>query len=189
MKIILIRHGATAGNLEKKYIGRTDEPLCTKGQEQLKVFIKKGIYPAVQAVVVSPMRRCIQTARLIYPDKEAVIVEDLRECDFGTFEGKNYRQLSGNTEYQRWIDSNATIPFPGGEDIEDFKKRSVQAFLSTVGKYKDTTVYIVHGGTIMAVLSQLCGGSYYDYHCGNGEGYLCSLTDGKMRVEKKLSVQ
>ena len=89
--------------------------MCTKGQEQLKVFIKKGIYPAVQAVVVSPMRRCIQTARLIYPDKEAVIVEDLRECDFGTFEGKNYRQLSGNTEYQRWIDSNATIPFPGGE--------------------------------------------------------------------------
>lgn len=31
MKLIFIRHGKTAGNLERRYIGRTDEPLCDEG--------------------------------------------------------------------------------------------------------------------------------------------------------------
>lgn len=88
--------------------------------------------------------------------------------------------------------------------MTDFKKRSVRAFLETVsksesilkgqvtsGKQDDTTVaYVVHGGTIMAVLSELCGGDYYDYHCGNGEGYLCSLTkDKKLSVIGKISAR
>ena len=36
MKIVLIRHGATKGNLEKRYIGRTDEDLCGEGIKKLK---------------------------------------------------------------------------------------------------------------------------------------------------------
>lgn len=101
-------------------------------------------------------------------------------------------------------DSNGTLPFPGGETLTDFKKRSVRAFLETVsksesilkgqvtsGKQDDTTVaYVVHGGTIMAVLSELYGGDYYDYHCGNGKGYLCSLTkDKKLSVIGKISAR
>ena len=38
MKIVLIRHGATKGNLEKRYIGRTDEDLCGEGIKKLKGF-------------------------------------------------------------------------------------------------------------------------------------------------------
>ena len=35
-QLILIRHGATAGNLEKRYIGRTDEALCPLGIHQVE---------------------------------------------------------------------------------------------------------------------------------------------------------
>ena len=35
MEIVLIRHGATAGNIEKRYIGTTDEPLCDTGTAQI----------------------------------------------------------------------------------------------------------------------------------------------------------
>ena len=35
MKIVLIRHGATAGNIKKRYIGTTDEDLCASGIESI----------------------------------------------------------------------------------------------------------------------------------------------------------
>ena len=64
MKIYLIRHGKTKGNLEERYIGRTDEPLCEAGRENLK----KYQYPQVESMgLTSPMKRCMQTAETIYP--------------------------------------------------------------------------------------------------------------------------
>ena len=67
MKIVLIRHGATKGNLEKRYIGRTDEDLCGEGIKKLKEDTYAGIYPPAQAVFSSPMKRCLSTAECIYP--------------------------------------------------------------------------------------------------------------------------
>lgn len=196
MKLVLIRHGATEGNLEKRYIGRTDEPLCGKGKEQLNTYLHNGVYPPVQRVFSSPMRRCIETAKYIYPDKKTVVLNDLKECDFGTFEGKNYIELSRNHEYQQWIDSNGTIPFPNGENLETFKKRSVNAFLNIISQLRNgceekgnisTAACVVHGGTVMSVLSRLYGGDYYDYQCGNGEGYLCMIKDnGRISEIQKL---
>ncbi|MBP3761767.1 MAG: histidine phosphatase family protein, partial [Ruminococcus sp.] len=89
MKINFIRHGMTAGNEMKKYIGTTDEELSEKGIS----IIKSIQYPDCDTLIVSPMKRCIQTAKIIYPDKNYIICEDFRECDFGDFEGKNYIEL------------------------------------------------------------------------------------------------
>ena len=88
----LIRHSMTKGNLEKRYIGsRTDEPLCREGIALLEGFS----YPAgeqVERVIVSPMRRCVQTAQILFPGKELVLEPGLMECDFGAFENKNYKE-------------------------------------------------------------------------------------------------
>ena len=96
MKIVLIRHGATAGNIIKSYIGITDEDLCASGIESIHNNIKAGYYQEVQAVYVSPMKRCWQAAKLIYPEYKQHIVPDIRECDIGIYEGMNYIELSGN---------------------------------------------------------------------------------------------
>ena len=114
MKIYLIRHGKTKGNLEERYIGRTDEPLCEAGRENLK----KYQYPQVEMVFTSPMKRCMQTAETIYPGQQYQCIEELRESDFGAFEGHTYKELSGDVRYQAWIDSGGTLPFPGGEEQE-----------------------------------------------------------------------
>ena len=66
MKIIFIRHGQTKGNEEKRYIGRTDESLSQKGIEE----IKNRLYPDADTVWVSPMKRCVETAKIIYPDSK-----------------------------------------------------------------------------------------------------------------------
>lgn len=169
MKWLLIRHGQTQGNLERRYIGsRTDELLCAQGRENLA----GKAYPAVRRVFASPMRRCIETARLIYPHIEPEIVEDFRECDFGAFENKSYEELSGYADYQAWIDSGGEMPFPGGESRADFAARCVAAFERL--NVQEDAALVVHGGTIMAIMERFAvlKGSYYDFQVKNGEGYV-----------------
>ena len=66
MRIIFIRHGLTAGNLQKRYIGRTDEPLCEEGI----LSLRSKEYPQYEVLVCSPMRRCLQTAEIIFPHQD-----------------------------------------------------------------------------------------------------------------------
>lgn len=184
LKIIMLRHFATAGNLLKRYIGITDEPLCKEG-----LTVLEGIsYPPADAVFVSPMSRCRETARLIYPDLIPVICDDFRECNFGEFENKNYMELSNNPKYQAWIDSNGTLPFPKGENQENFRIRCVKEFERVVASslksgYR-SIVLIVHGGTIMSILDRFSypREDYFHWSTENGKGYITCLEEEKGRL-------
>ena len=193
-ELILIRHGKTAGNLLGRYIGsRTDEPLCDEGREGLA---RKQL-PEVERLYVSPMRRCVETAELLWPEfdqKKIQKVTDLRECDFADFENKNYKELSGNGDYQAWIDSNGTLPFPNGESMDAFKSRCLEAFARIVEEVSGaeqewsasgkTGIFragiVVHGGTIMAILEQYGypKAAYFDYQVKNGCGYRLTPVEG-----------
>ena len=129
MQLILIRHSITAGNLEKRYLGRrTDKSLCPEGVAlaQKNAALFRAYQPDI--LFCSPMKRCTETAEILFSKMQSQLVEDLAECDFGAFEGKNYRELSGVPAYQAWIDSNGTLPFPNGESQESFRKRSTTGF-------------------------------------------------------------
>lgn len=186
MKLIFIRHGKTAGNLEKRYIGKTDEPLCEEGISELKSIV----YPDCDIVVTSPMKRCIQTAKLIYPEKKIIVREDFRECDFGDFEGKNYRELSGNTDYQKWIDSGGTAAFPNGENPSEFKKRCIAEFVKTLSEFDENTVlsFVVHGGTIMSVFEKFAcpKGGYYDFQVPNAHGFIAEFDGEKIIITERI---
>jgi len=170
MKWILIRHGQTQGNLERRYIGcRTDEPLCEQGI----VALQAREYPLVRKVYVSPMKRCVETAALLYPGVPAEMIEDLRECDFGEFENRNYAELNGRADYQAWIDSGGELPFPGGESRAAFAKRCVEAF-DEIRRQPEDCALIAHGGTLMAIMEKYArpAGSYYDFQVKNGCGFV-----------------
>lgn len=186
MKILFIRHGQTAGNLEKRYIGRTDEPLCEAGIAALN----RCLYPACTVLVSSPMRRCLQTAACLFPAQRIHVREAFRECDFGDFEGKNYAELNGNPQYQAWIDSGGTAPFPNGESPEAFRARCCDGFRQTVREFADadSMAFVVHGGTIMSILSQfvLPHRGYYDWMTENAHGWLCASDGTNLTVTEKL---
>lgn len=193
-ELILIRHGKTAGNLLGRYLGsRTDEPLCDEGREELA---GKQL-PEVERLYVSPMKRCVETAEILWPGfdrKKMQKVTDLRECDFGDFENKNYKELSGNGDYQAWIDSNGTLPFPNGESMDAFKSRCLEAFARIAEEVSGaeqewiasgkTGIFragiVVHGGTIMAILEQYGypKAAYFDYQVKNGCGYRLTPVEG-----------
>ncbi len=180
--MLLIRHGKTAGNLEKRYIGRTDEPLSAEGIASLG----NVHYPQCNVVVSSPMQRCLQTAAHIFPSKKVHICDDFRECDFGDFEGKNYSELSADPRYQAWIDSGGFAPFPNGESPVEFRARCCEGFLHMTHLFADcdSIAFVVHGGTIMSILSQfvLPHRDYFDWMTDNTHGWICSY-NGKNLIE------
>ena len=192
IEVILIRHGKTKGNLRRNYIGRTDEPLCRQGVDELTEKKTAAAYPAADMLFVSPLRRCRQTAELLYPGVPAVVVDDLRECDFGEFENKNYQDLADNNAYQAWLDSNGESPFPGGESREEFAARCLRGFALAVEKALAADVrpqrvaFVVHGGTIMALLAACTELAYFGAMCGNGCGWRVRLDADIWREEGRL---
>lgn len=182
MEITFIRHFKTKGNLEKRYVGTIDEDIV---EQEVKIK-----YPKADMVFSSPLKRCIQTAKLIYGDVPMCIEENLRETDFGEFEYKNYEELKENKDYMLWIESNGIIPFPNGEGREDFIKRSVLGFYKCVEKAKEyeKITFVVHGGNIMAILSRLTDNkSFYDFQCGNGCGFITKYENGMIRVTGEIN--
>lgn len=170
----LIRHGKTAGNYEKRYIGITDEQMTLDGENEIRV----REYPKADIVFSSPLARCLRSAKIIYPSSEIIIVDELRETDFGLFEGKNYKDLAQNPQYISWMESGGEDAFPGGESRGDAIQRTMKGFdlvLEKSKNYRNVSV-IAHGGTIMAILSELFGGEYYSYHVENCEGYTFDLS-------------
>lgn len=188
MKIVLIRHGLTEGNLEKRYIGRaSDEPLCREGKKSLENAVARGKYPLADCVFSSPLLRCVQTAEIIYGNKKPVLIPELCEMDFGLFEGKNFLELKEDSRYQEWIESKGTLGFPGGEDREQFVARTMAGYHKILGMLEEkfcgkdsskTVTIICHGGSIMAILSSLGFGEYFDFQVKNGEGF-CFEVGGK----------
>lgn len=182
LKCYLIRHSMTYGNTLKRYIGITDESLCPEGIQ----LLKGKEYPRCERLYASPLKRCIETAEIIYPGQEMILVPELGECNFGEFENKNYMELSDNPNYQRWIDSNGMLPFPGGESREDFQKRSVEGFRKLVHncikEHISSAAFVVHGGTIMSIMEVFARPhrSYYECQINNGEGFELELYSDEM---------
>ena len=111
--------------------------------------------------------------------------------DFGEFEGKNYIELQKNPNYQAWIDSGGTLAFPGGESKAAFLQRCCQALEQALQRQQHQTVAaVVHGGTIMAVLSALEEQQkpYFSWQAGHCEPILCTVTGTEpLRLRQQLT--
>ena len=179
IEMVFIRHGETDSNRRKSYLGWTDEPLSVEGREVIAQNRKK--YPDADFIFTSPMLRCRQTKEILYNNQPYQMIEKWKEMNFGSFEGKTYLELNGNKDYQRWIDSGGTLPFPDGESREEFILRCRAGLMDcltrlTEKKVQEKVVCIVHGGTIMALFDSYGKGSYFDYQCRCGQGYECTLS-------------
>lgn len=192
INLTLIRHGKTPSNREHRYLGVTEEALSGEGRKQLEILAEKDILKKPWLLFISPMLRCQESAGILFPGRKAYPIEEWREMNFGAYEGKNYEDLKNDSYYQKWIDSNGTLPFPEGESQQEYIKRCHRGLLNatkiieekiarevaenqmTESQPRNITA-VVHGGTIMALLHILAGGNYFDYQVKNGGGCCCKL--------------
>lgn len=192
MEVILRRHAPTAGNLRKAYLGRTDEPLSNQGEALARQLEAD---PAVAHVLVSPLQRTRQTAAILYPSAVQRPIPGLVEMDFGAFEGKNWEDLSEDAAYRTWVDAGCTPACPGGESRDGFIRRCVEAFLPLLTKVEASGApalhAVLHGGTLMALLSQLAlpRRDYWDWgaaFCGGYRLRTTGDTDAPLRLEEAI---
>ena len=190
MKVVMIRHGKTPGNLLKQYIGRTDQNLAEEGIAELKAIASSEAFQRavdaeqVKAVFVTPLKRTQESAAILFPHAAQTVVDDLREMDFGIFEEKNYKDLEDSEEYAAWLDTHCESKVPEGEDKASFSKRSCDAFLACLeGCEDDTAYFLVHGGTIMSVFEAFgeTKQEYYKWYAENGHGYCAIFEDGILK--------
>jgi alpha-ribazole phosphatase len=184
LRLLFLRHGRTEGNLNGRYVGRTDEPLASVGADELRRAAKEAerFHPSV--VISSPMLRCTQSEEILFPGIRPILIPEFSEINFGSFEGHTYEELKDRWDYQRWLDSGGTLPFPNGESMDSYRKRVLKGakILNEIllsmryGKRQDTILaeadtepkpesfqeetaadaaLIVHGGTMMALFSAL----------------------------------
>ncbi|MCI8441899.1 MAG: histidine phosphatase family protein [Provencibacterium sp.] len=181
-RIHLIRHGMTQGNMEGRYIGRTDIPLCERGRSELRALKEQFEYPQVDMVVSSPLQRCTETAQILYPERYMEGWEAFMECDFGEWENKSYQQLQNIPAFAQWLSSGMKQAPPGGESPQQVLARAANGmeklFERMMKERLRSVALITHGGLISMLLYGMGLPKRPVEQCmvGNGKGYTLLMT-------------
>lgn len=192
--IHFIRNALTDENLEGRYIGHTDVALSDEGKAQLAQMREELIYPPVDAVFTSPLKRCTETAAILYPENTPLVIEGLIEYNFGEFENKTAEQLEKYEEFPRWLAGEKGVKPPYGESNEDFTKRVCDTFekiAEGLMKTGTTSVAVVtHGGVIMTILAMYGIPEYpmHEWLTPNGCGFTVKLNPSLWMRAKKFEV-
>ncbi len=114
--IHLIRHGASAGNLQGRYIGQNRFPPGHESVKTLAELKQKYEYPTADAYYCSTHARCRDTLKILYPGETPLGVDGLEECDFGDWEGKTASQLQKtDPAFAKWMAGGEQASPPNGE--------------------------------------------------------------------------
>lgn len=192
--IHFIRHGAIDETLSGKYIGTTDVPLSDKGKADLKKLDYEYRYPGTQVVFTSPLKRCVETCKILYPELNSLSITGLSECNFGEWEGKTAESLKSNPDFKKWLAGDNSVKPPRGESNADFTRRICLMFESIVeGLMKTGTtesVIVTHGGVIMTLLAVygLPQAKPFEWTMDNGFGYSLRVTPMLWQRDKVCEV-
>jgi probable phosphoglycerate mutase len=161
-RVFLVRHGATELTAEDRFAGAIDVNLSDAGRDQARRLGQRLSREGITAAFASPMRRTIETARLIVePHGVAVTpVDGIREIAHGRWEGKKRDEVEREfpEEYARYEEDPFSFAPVEGESGLQVTARALPALLRIVEKYTDGQVVIVsHKATIRLLLSLLLG--------------------------------
>ena len=182
MNIYVTRHGQTNWNVEKKVMGRCDEPLNEVGLKQAEETRKNLLDKDIDLIISSPLKRAKKTASIINRDRDIKIIYDERiiERDFGEFEGLATKDFDF-AGYWNYYKNNY---YEKAENIQEFFDR-VYSFLDDIlKKYKDKNILIVaHGGISIPIAC------YFNGNIPNGTLLDAGLVLGNCEIAKYQKVK
>ena len=167
-RLIFIRHGETAWNVERRLQGHQDIPLNEKGVWQasesgrrvLKMLGPRGVRADNLRFVASPLGRTIHTMRLArqamgLPEEGYDVDARLKELTFGDWEGLTWPEVQARSPHSaNWREGDKWnfVP-PGGESYAMLAAR-LEPWLERV---ESDLVVVSHGG-VARTLMQMIGG-------------------------------
>lgn len=161
--LLIVRHGLSLTNRDKRYTGQRDVPLAPLGHKQAEVACKyiAGHYK-VDAVYASDLSRAVDTMVPLASSLSLPVIKraDLREISLGDWEGKTYEEVKVLYP-ETWAllrTARHLARYEGGESYAEAYARAKDAFLSIAKENEGKTVAIAsHGGTIRLFLAFVLG--------------------------------
>lgn len=159
-EILLIRHGETAWNAERRLQGHLDIPLNEEGQRQAAALARALAGETVDMIISSDLCRAASTAQAVADVLGLPLKTDatLRERCFGAFEGLLYDELETHfpQAYAQWRVRDPHARYPDGErraeTFAEFAQRAVDAVSRIAEMHRGKRIVIVsHGGVLDAV--------------------------------------
>jgi 2,3-bisphosphoglycerate-dependent phosphoglycerate mutase len=153
-RILAIRHGETAWNVDTRIQGQLDIPLNDTGRWQAERLAAVLADEGVAAIYSSDLLRAYQTAQAIGHACHLPIHTDiaLRERGFGEFEGHTYREIAERWPEQSELWRKRDVDFqPGGsgESLRVFYERCVGVATRLASAHPGETIALVaHGGVM-----------------------------------------
>ncbi|HZY75502.1 MAG TPA: histidine phosphatase family protein [Jatrophihabitantaceae bacterium] len=158
MRVLLLRHGRTAWNAERRYQGQADPPLDEVGRRQAVEVA--GLVAALepQLLVSSDALRARQTAEPIgvVTGLEVRVDARLRERSLGHWEGLTRDEVAERypDEFADWL-AGRDVSRRGGESRDEVATRALAAFAELPDV--ETAVLVTHSATAMALCNALIG--------------------------------
>jgi probable phosphoglycerate mutase len=152
-RIVAIRHGETAWNVDTRIQGQLDVPLNATGRWQAARLGKAVADEAIAAIYASDLARAHETARALGDVIGKPVVSDrgLRERCFGMFEGHTWAEIESRwpDESERWRRRDLDFAPAGGESLREFYARSVDTATRLAAAHPGQTIALVaHGGVM-----------------------------------------
>jgi probable phosphoglycerate mutase len=163
--LILVRHGETDWNRDRRWQGHADTPLNERGREQARTLADELAAEDVAAVYSSDLSRARETAEIIAARLGRPVEVDarLREVDVGGWSGLTMTEIDDRfpEEVALWRSEDPRHTFDGGESYTAMGERVVVAVEEIAGRHPgEQVVVVLHGGPVRALLAHAAGLSY-----------------------------
>lgn len=179
-RLLLVRHGETNWNRDKRFQGQIDVPLNDQGRVQADkaAFFLQDV--PIDRAVTSPMLRPKETAEIILKPHPAVTLElepELQEISHGLWEGKLESEIAVDYAYEldQWKVAPETVQMPEGENLQQVWDRAIAAWEAIVASCPSdrptTTLVVAHDAINKAILCHLVGlgpEGFWVFKQGNG---------------------
>ena len=162
LRLLLLRHGETAWNRERRYQGWTDTPLSAEGLLQAEAAARELKEHAFAAVYASPLRRARDTAAAIAAPHGLEVETDpaFKELAFGQWEGLTLDEARAGfpSVYDGWARTPHLISPPGGESLAQARERVLAGPERLRAGHPDEIVCLVaHGIPVRILVLEVLG--------------------------------
>ena len=155
-ELILIRHGETLWNQQRRMQGHSDSPLSDAGVRQARQVALRLKQFAFSALYSSDSGRAHQTARSVAEVTGHDIVLDarLRERHFGVFEGLTGSEIEAKfpADYVRFKARDQDYVIPGGESAREFRTRVLACMHEIAGRHVGELAVVITHGLVLDVV-------------------------------------
>ena len=152
-QLILIRHGETVWNRERRMQGHSDSPLSDTGVRQARLLADRLAQVEFDVLYSSDSERAHRTARgIAQATRRPIMVEPrLRERHFGVFEGLTNNEIRDAypDDFVRFESRDPEYVVPGGESALAFGARVLGCLREIAERHADSVVVAVTHGLVL----------------------------------------